>query len=243
MPILLANIALGLVVASLIVILLHRGEHAQRCIAVLHSRLYAAQHDPLTGLPLRGLWRDTAVESIATMSQPVVLFADVNGLKQANDRYNHATGDALLNAFAAALRANFGRTAVIGRLAGDEFIILLDAHTLDSDQIRLAVTRCTVDGAELNLTHEDFTAGAAFGMAISRSTNRTPATVTPSTKDCDWRVRRLMTHADDALKDAKALCHSPGYSQPTALTIYKVSEATDGAPVVTGTRGMAALPR
>jgi diguanylate cyclase (GGDEF)-like protein len=59
---------------------------------------------------------------------------DIDGFKKVNDRYGHLIGDELLKQFAGELRSASRSTDVLGRLGGDEFILLLDcalaeAHT------------------------------------------------------------------------------------------------------------------
>lgn len=56
---------------------------------------------------------------------PVILYADVNGLKQVNDQYGHATGDDLIVA-ASRLLQNYFPKGIISRVGGDEFIIYLE---------------------------------------------------------------------------------------------------------------------
>lgn len=54
-----------------------------------------------------------------------LLFIDMDGFKQINDRFGHAEGDRALCSFAEALRGTFRDSDVIGRLGGDEFVVLL----------------------------------------------------------------------------------------------------------------------
>jgi diguanylate cyclase (GGDEF)-like protein len=57
-----------------------------------------------------------------------LIFIDVDGLKQINDAYGHAAGDAVLAHVAATLGASVRQTDAVGRLGGDEFgVILLQA--------------------------------------------------------------------------------------------------------------------
>lgn len=58
----------------------------------------------------------------------LLFYADVDGMKECNDRYGHTGGDRLLQKAARVLRRTFRESDVIGRLGGDEFAILsLDA--------------------------------------------------------------------------------------------------------------------
>lgn len=54
-----------------------------------------------------------------------VLYFDLNGMKQINDRYGHAAGDAALRHFAELLLQNVRDSDVVGRLGGDEFGVIL----------------------------------------------------------------------------------------------------------------------
>lgn len=56
-----------------------------------------------------------------------VIYLDVDGMKDINDRFGHAAGDQVLVAIAEALLDNVRASDVVGRLGGDEFGIIL-AH-------------------------------------------------------------------------------------------------------------------
>ncbi len=85
-------------------------------------------HDPLTGLPNRSLVRDRLAQALrgATRTDaPVgVAFLDLDGFKSINDHHGHAAGDALLSAIAARLPSALRATDTVGRVGGDEFVIV-----------------------------------------------------------------------------------------------------------------------
>jgi diguanylate cyclase (GGDEF)-like protein len=54
-----------------------------------------------------------------------VLYFDLNGMKEINDRYGHPAGDEVLRHFARLLVANVRDSDVVGRLGGDEFGVIL----------------------------------------------------------------------------------------------------------------------
>jgi diguanylate cyclase (GGDEF)-like protein len=70
-------------------------------------------------------------EAMPTHGPSSVLIIDVDKFKQVNDQHGHDAGDALIVAFANALRANVRQTDVLARLGGDEFCIIYPYTPLD----------------------------------------------------------------------------------------------------------------
>ena len=94
-----------------------------------------AQHDPLTGLANRRLFRDRLGSACAVArDQPVaVLVADLDRFKQVNDTRGHASGDSVLIEVAERMHELLaGRPgALAARLGGDEFALLLPDTATD----------------------------------------------------------------------------------------------------------------
>jgi diguanylate cyclase (GGDEF)-like protein len=65
------------------------------------------------------------------------IFLDLDGLKQINDSYGHACGDAVLMHFATLLRSHARESDAVGRLGGDEFGLILTHAPEDA-----AVKKC-----------------------------------------------------------------------------------------------------
>jgi len=86
--------------------------------------------DVLTGLPNRRALMETLPEAMhrATRTQQpcAVMFLDLDGFKGVNDTYGHEEGDELLRQFGARLVDAVRRTDTVARLAGDEFVIILE---------------------------------------------------------------------------------------------------------------------
>ncbi|TIN31466.1 MAG: GGDEF domain-containing protein [Mesorhizobium sp.] len=87
--------------------------------------------DLLTGIPNRRGFFATAEPTIrqATAALPATLMiCDIDRFKRVNDTYGHRTGDLVIQGFAEILRhATEGAGCVVGRLGGEEFIVLLPA--------------------------------------------------------------------------------------------------------------------
>jgi diguanylate cyclase (GGDEF)-like protein len=118
-----------------------KGLAAQASIAISNARLvdqirFQALHDPLTGLPNRGLILDRTEQMLArarrTNVATAALFIDLDGFKDVNDTLGHAAGDQLLRDVTARLALAMRESDSIGRLGGDEFIVLVDGATMDA---------------------------------------------------------------------------------------------------------------
>ncbi|MFM7027218.1 MAG: GGDEF domain-containing protein [Chakrabartia sp.] len=79
----------------------------------------------------------------ARQDRPAALaLLDIDGLKAINDRHGHLAGDAVLAHVARHLRAAFRATDIVGRLAGDEFALILPCSDAKAATQRLR--RCVV---------------------------------------------------------------------------------------------------
>lgn len=87
----------------------------------------AASQDSLTGLPNRRWLLDRLETELGRQSsRPLcVAYLDLDGFKSVNDRFGHAEGDKCLITVARALRAALRRDDIVGRIAGDEFVVVL----------------------------------------------------------------------------------------------------------------------
>lgn len=92
---------------------------------------HQALHDPLTGLANRTLCHDRLAQALARSrrsGKPVaVFFVDLDRFKAVNDRYGHATGDAVLIEVAHRLATAVRPSDTVGRFGGDEFLVICDA--------------------------------------------------------------------------------------------------------------------
>jgi diguanylate cyclase (GGDEF)-like protein len=95
--------------------------------------------DELTGLSnRRGLYELAAeyLKFARARSAKILFFADLNGLKDINDRLGHAAGDAAICDMAQALRATFTESDLIARLGGDEFVVLATVTLGEIETVR-----------------------------------------------------------------------------------------------------------
>lgn len=89
-----------------------------------------ARADTLTGLPNRLKFNEALDEALARRRRSgdalALMFLDVDHFKLINDTLGHAAGDAVLVEVAKRLRASVRQTDLVARLAGDEFVVLLE---------------------------------------------------------------------------------------------------------------------
>lgn len=90
---------------------------------------YLANHDSLTGLPNRQLFNEKLQQTIDWAAQEsrfvALLFIDLDGFKQVNDRLGHSVGDKLLQSVSKRLIASLRASDTVARLGGDEFTVIL----------------------------------------------------------------------------------------------------------------------
>lgn len=154
---------------------------------------HMAQHDSLTDLPNRTLFREKMGEglnqvAIAGGSMAVLCF-DLDNFKTVNDRLGHAAGDRLLRWVAARLKENVGEHETVARLGGDEFAVLQRGPQPQSAE---QLARCLVEiiGHPPPLENQSIHVGVSVGIAIA--------------PDHGLDADELMKCADLALYQAKA---------------------------------------
>ncbi|MBB2479037.1 diguanylate cyclase [Bacillus sp. APMAM] len=96
-----------------------------------------ATTDMLTGVLNRRKGMEILQEITETSTIPfVLLFIDINNLKQVNDHYGHPEGDYLVKTVCHVIKSRLDNQDIIFRYGGDEFIIaFLDKHTNHAERI------------------------------------------------------------------------------------------------------------
>jgi diguanylate cyclase (GGDEF)-like protein/PAS domain S-box-containing protein len=154
---------------------------------------YLAHHDALTDLPNRTLLLDRLQQALQDAerqgTQGALLFIDLDGFKPINDTHGHGIGDQVLQVVAARLRAAVRASDSVGRIGGDEFLVLLpriacpSAALMVADQINRALREpIQVDGLHLAVS-------CSVGVAVYPRHGRDAIT--------------LVRHADEAMYSAK----------------------------------------
>lgn len=105
--------------------------------------------DSLTGLLAKGEITNMVIRTVDVEKRQDVSLAivDIDHFKQVNDTFGHMTGDNIIRQVAAILADEVGDNGLVGRIGGDEFMILFyDAYDLESARPRLRSIKNTVCG-------------------------------------------------------------------------------------------------
>jgi diguanylate cyclase (GGDEF)-like protein len=133
----------------------------QQAVAGVAGFAAWAAVDPTTGIAGRSRWAQE--ERTWRRAHGVLLFFDLDGLKEINDLYGHAEGDRALAAVGAALRASCPAGAVPLRFGGDEFLVVWPGGDLSGAEALAAAVADRLGEVEapapLRLSH----GAAAFG--------------------------------------------------------------------------------
>lgn len=140
-----------------------------------------ARHDPLTGLPNRRFFNEKLEECLrgASDTQRVaLLMLDLDGFKIVNDTHGHAVGDKALIEFARRVSVILRADAVLARIGGDEFAIIMPR--IDSlDEAANLGRRIAEAGTEpfvIDRTAAEF--GVGVGIAIAPHDSSNPGELT-----------------------------------------------------------------
>jgi diguanylate cyclase (GGDEF)-like protein len=162
---------------------------------MLHASLeQMAMKDMLTNLPNRRALQQKLPEALARSARSgkamAVFFLDLDGFKGVNDRYGHDAGDELLRMLAQRIVAAVRRTDTVARLAGDEFVVVLEMLSHADDAVDVAAKLLSALSQPFALQVATVSLSGSIGIALHE-----PAS--PEGPDA------LLARADCAMYEAK----------------------------------------
>ncbi len=135
----------------------------------MHEELrHRATTDELTGCCNRAailLALDANIKSGQRRAERAVLFIDLDGFKQVNDEHGHAAGDRLLRRIAERLRGAVREQDLVGRIGGDEFLIL--CPEIGGHEPAVALAERIADGLRRDVALSAGGRQASIGVAWS----------------------------------------------------------------------------
>lgn len=144
---------------------INRMQHAQSHLE------YLAHHDALTGLPNRSLLYLRLSHTIERARRDralcAVLFVDLDDFKRVNDTLGHEAGDELLQLVGNRMRQRLRDTDTLARLAGDEFVVVIEDITAPGDAAQMAQALVEQLSSPFQLTRGGgITIGASAGISL-----------------------------------------------------------------------------
>ncbi|WP_168185565.1 diguanylate cyclase domain-containing protein [Acidiferrobacter sp. SPIII_3] len=169
-----------------------------------------ARHDPLTGLPNRGVLMDRLTHARRRAMRNdcllVIALLDVDGFKGVNDELGHEAGDHLLTTVADRLAGSVRLADTVSRYGGDEFVIIMEDIT-QLGQVEILLER-TLRATRQPILFQ----GRSLTVTISVG-----LTIYPFD---DHPPNVLLQHADQAMYEAKRAgggryqCFAPTQTAP-----------------------------
>lgn len=155
-------------------------------MAIENRRLYdqlafQAQHDLLTGLPNRVLFRDRLDQALQLArrggSKAAVIWIDLDRYKQINDTLGHAAGDELLQRVAERLRESVRACDTVARMGGDEFAVVLGGIRESIEAEKVAAKIQLALALPVTLVGHETRVSACCGISVYPDHGRDEATL------------------------------------------------------------------
>lgn len=162
--------------------------------AQAHSLRHEVMHDPLTGIANRrrivAVLHEWIARSPDASPRPfAVVFLDLDSFKAINDTHGHEAGDAVLKAVGGRLGHGVSRHDIAGRLAGDEFVVLLDDIACRSDAQSVAQRLLAKVSEPVRYGLNEVAVTASAGVAVYPADAATPGELLRCADTAMYRVK------------------------------------------------------
>ncbi|WP_397535815.1 diguanylate cyclase domain-containing protein [Roseateles sp.] len=179
---------------------------------------FMALHDPLTELANRAHFDERlhfALANARRYNESIgLILLDLDRFKPVNDQHGHAVGDALLQAVARRIRNSVRETDTVGRIGGDEFVVLLTGPvTRDSAQVvadkifNQVAMPLELGGLQLEIT-------CSLGLALYPEDGVDELSLTKAADDAMYRNKRA---GREAMSEART-GQDPSATRPGDLS-------------------------
>jgi len=158
---------------------------------------HQAFHDPLTGLANRALFVDhlqqALLRSQRSATMPTLFFIDIDDLKGVNDRLGHGAGDELLVEVSRRLRSVLRAADTVGRLGGDEFLVLCEGLPSTDDAMAVAARLSAAVARPVVVQKETVGVTSSIGVARARHGEQEPGDLLQEADLAMYEAKRTRT--------------------------------------------------
>ena len=159
-----------------------------------HELVEIAIRDPLTQVLNRRGLEELAVREFAKMnrglSEIVTVLIDIDEFKDINDQFGHDSGDKVIMSVAGLLQSNIRTFDILGRLGGDEFIMLLPNTQLDEALVIAERLRMKIENLQIDLKGMQQQITASFGVAKTTSQPKNLDELIPAADQAMYRAKQ-----------------------------------------------------
>lgn len=153
--------------------------------------LELAEQDSLTGLYNRGAVQ-TLIQRYVVKASPddrcALMILDVDNFKKVNDIYGHLSGDAMLRDIAGLLRRLFPENAVVARVGGDEFAVLL-CHVKSAGEVEEKAAE-VLENFTLILKDQEDIISCSIGISIAPEDGDNFASIYKNADEALYQAKR-----------------------------------------------------
>lgn len=171
---------IGFIVLSLMAYLAHSSSKENKYL------IHLSEIDPLTSVFNKETTQKLIEQKLNNKEHCCFLILDVDAFKSVNDTYGHAVGDKVLENLGLLFKNHFRQSDIVGRIGGDEFIILIQDENITESRIQSLLQKVN----ELKIEElKDFKLSISIGIAFAPKDGTT--------------FMELYRHADQALYQTK----------------------------------------
>ena len=132
-----------------------------------------AEHDSLTRLYNRRFGMDLLNRWLDEKRSFVLCFVDINNLKGVNDQLGHGEGDRYILLVSTILK-KFSADAIVCRIGGDEFMLLVENWTAERAGVRLEQLKASMAGYN-DMPRASYDHSISYGLSLVTKDNILPA--------------------------------------------------------------------
>jgi len=159
--------------------------------ALVDNLEYISSYDSMTGIYNRRKFFELANKIFNEKNDDIfATVIDIDKFKNINDKYGHSVGDIVIQRITQAITNSIPKEVIFGRVGGEEFFLLCNAHSQEEVHVKIEWIRKLVEKMEIVLDD---------GKIIKCTISEGIAKSNKNTKDLD----ELLKEADKALYEAK----------------------------------------